>query len=245
MTQKDQTSMKNKLAHILFLSLFAAGILVVIIGCRNSTPGNEPANSPNKAALTFSLKLDPEVYTKSHYKKPPQFAVWLEDPLHKTIRTVWVTQCTGRGNWGNNIVRPISLPYWVSRWNLETQCKGDPTPENPTIDAVTGATPKDDFIIETKVTANSVWYYYIEINTSGDYNDAFPVKQKDGRRDLNGNGQPSIIYKGRITSLPGQKSIPELIGRTDQLQNVKQIIDNLDGITTARKLLSEIEVSCQ
>jgi len=173
-----------------------------------------------------------------------QFAIWLEEPSQKVIRTVWVTQGTGTGNWGHKIVRPISLPYWVSRWNLETQSRGDPTAENPAVDAVTGATPKIDFVTQIKVPANSVWNYFVEINVSGDYNDGFPVKQTEEKRDPHSNGQPSIIYKGEITSLPGRNSTPELIGRTDQLQNVKHVIDNVDGITTARDLLSAFEVSC-
>lgn len=236
--------MKYKLVHFLLLGLFAESILWTNIGCHNSTVGKEAINSHEQVILRFSLKLNPEVYKKAYYKKPPQFAIWMEEPLQKTIRTVWVTQATGTGNWGHNIVRPVSLPYWVSRWNMETQSRGDPTAENPTVDAVTGATAKADYVTEIKVPANSVWNYFIEINVSGDYNDVFPVMQKDGKRDLNGNGQPSIIYKGQITSLPGRKSVPILIGRTDQLQNVKYMIDDMTGITTARNLLSEIEVSC-
>jgi lysophospholipase L1-like esterase len=204
----------------------------------------EVIDSPEQVTLRLSLKLDPNVYEKSHYKKPPQFAVWLEKVPEGTIRTVWVTEKTGTGGWGRDITRSVSLPYWVSRWNLETQSRSFPTPENPATDAVTGATPKVDFIAETTVPAKSVWSYFIEVNVSGDYNDAFPVAQKDGQRDRQGNGQPSIIYKGQITSSPGQRSIPRLIGRTEQLQGVRHIITDVEGITTAKNLFSIITVSC-
>lgn len=224
--------------------LLAGSIMWAIIGCHNSTGSKESIKNHEQAILRFSLKLNPEVYKKSYYKKPPQFAIWLEEASQKTIRTVWVTQGTGTGNWGRNIVRPVSLPYWVSRWNLETQSCGDPTSENPAVDAVTGATPKMDHVIEIRVPVNSVWNYFVEINVSGDYNNVFSVDQTDGKRDLHGNGQPSIIYKGEITLLPGRKSVPELIGRTEQLHNVKHIINDMDGVTTAKKLLSSFEVSC-
>jgi hypothetical protein len=205
----------------------------------------ETANSAEQVLLRFVLKLNPDIYTKSHYKKPPQFAIWLEEIPEGAIRTVWVTSKTGTGDWGNNIVRTVSLPYWISRWNIETQSRSYPTLENPVINAVTGATPKVDFTTEVIVPAKSFWNYFIEVNVSGDYNNAFPVSQKDGKQDRQGNGQPSIIYRGTITSSPGQQSSPQLIGRTEQLQSIKHIITDLEGITTAQNLFSTIEVSCQ
>ena len=208
-------------------------------------PEKEAINSSEQVILKFVLKLNPDIYLKSNYKKPPQFAVWLEDETKRTIRTIWVTSKTGTGNWGNNIVRSVSLPYWVSRWNIETQSVSYPTPENPAINAVTGATPKTDFTAEVMVPAKSIWNYFIEVNVSGDYNDTFPVTQKDGKRDRQGNGQPSIIYKGKIISSPGRRNTPQLIGRTKQFQNIKHIITDLEGITTAQNLFSTIEISCQ
>ncbi len=205
----------------------------------------EAANSTEQVMLKFALKLDPDIYTKSNYKKPPQFAVWLEEATEGTIRTVWVTSKTGIGDWGSNVVRTVSLPYWISRWNLETQSRSYPIPENPVINAVTGATLKVDFTSEVLVPAKSLWNYFIEVNVSGDYNDTFQVKQKDGKQDRQGNGQPSIIYRGETTSSPGRQSTPRLIGRTEQFQNIKHIITNLEGITTAQDLFSKIEVSCQ
>ena len=191
--------------------------------------------------LNFSLSLNPDIYTQTTFKRTPQFAIWLEDPAYGKIRTVWVTQTIGTGQ----MARPVALPYWVSRWNIETQSSGFPTPHNPVVDAVTGATPTLDFATETKVPINSEWDYYIEINASTDYNSIFAATLEDGTSDLHHNGQPSIIYKGKITALPGQWSIPQLIGRTDQLQSVSYIIPDLEGITTAKNLLSRIEVTCR
>jgi hypothetical protein len=188
------------------------------------------------------MKLETNIYEKSHYKKPPQFAIWIEDAEGEQIRTVWVTEKTGTGSWGGKTVRPISLPYWVSRWNKETGNTGDPTPAHPAADAVTGATPKQDLACRIEVPAASKWNYFIEVNISGDYNDSFPAKTEGGKGDRNGNGQPSIIYKGQITALPGRRSEPELIGRTDQFKRVKGVNPHLEGITNARDLFSKIEV---
>lgn len=208
------------------------------VGCHN--PGPKVAGP---VVLQFSLSLEPQVYAQSHYKKPPQFAIWIEDAKCEQIRTVWVTEKTGTGSWGGKTARPVSLPYWVSRWNKETGSSGDPTPDNPAADAVTGATPKQDLMCRTEVPAASKWNYFIEVNVSGDFNDSFAAESRDGKRDRNGNGQPSIIYKGQITARPGQCSEPKLIGRTDQFEGVSNIISDLEGISDAKDLFAKIEVS--
>ncbi|MFH1719344.1 MAG: hypothetical protein ABIF19_18480, partial [Planctomycetota bacterium] len=177
-----------------------------------------------QATLYFSLAIDPNVYTQTKYKKPPQFVIWIENPAGSEIRTVWVTEKTGAGSWGGKTTRPVSLPYWSSRWRKETGSSGFPTTANPMIDALTGATPKQNLACEIEVPAKSTWNCYVEINASGDYNETFAEVLKDGKRDQHGNGQPSIIYKGQIEAVPGKRCVLRLVGRTDQLESVDHII---------------------
>ncbi len=228
--------------------LQCAGLLLLSVCfafCGLTGCWNPLARPAGPVALQFSLKLDPQVYSKSRYKKPPQFAIWIEDSAGAKIRTVWVSEKTGAGSWGGKTVRPVSLPYWASRWQKETGNSGDPTPANPAADAVTGATPKQDLTCRTEVPGGTKWNCFIEVNVSGDFNDSFAAASKDGKRDRNGNGQPSIIYKGRIKAAPGQSSEPKLIGRTDQFESVSSVIPDLDGITDAKDLFSEIEITAE
>ena len=227
-----------KFRDVLLLCIGVSAATCIFAGFCNN--GFMPAGP---VALQFSLSLDPQVYSQSNYKKPPQFAIWIEDAAGGQIRTVWVTEKTGAGSWGGKTVRPVSLPYWVSRWQKETGGSGDPTAENPAADAVTGATPKQDITCRTEVPAAGKWNYFIEVNVSGDFNDSFAAASKDGKRDRNGNGQPSIIYKGQITASAGRRSKPELIGRTDQFDGVASVIHDLDGISDAKDLFSRIEVT--
>ena len=228
---------------VLLLCACVCFSLCGLISCRN--PVTQPAGP---VAFQFSLSLDPQVYSQSHYKKPPQFAVWIEEAAGEEIRTVWVSEKTGAGSWGGKTVRPVSLPYWASRWQNETggsDTPGFPTPDNPAADAVTGATPKQDFTCRTEVAGGSKWNYFVEVNVSGDFNDFFAAESKDGKRDRNGNGQPSIVYKGQITALPGQRSEPKLIGRTDQFESVSSIISDMEGISDAKNLFSEIAITAR
>lgn len=226
-----------KRRYILLLCACVCGTLCGFVGCRN--PASKPAGP---VELQFSLTLDPQVYSQSHYKKPPQFAVWIEDAAGGQIRTVWVSEKTGAGSWGGKTVRPVSLPYWVSRWRKETGNSGDPAPESRAADAVTGATPKEELTCRIEVPGGTSWNYFIEVNVSGDFNDSFGAASKDGKRDPNGNGQPSLIYKGQITARPGKSSEPRLIGRTDQFEAVSEVIPDLEGISSAKNLFSSIQV---
>jgi len=93
------------------------------------------------------------------------------------------------------------------------------------------------------VPAASKWSYFIEVNVSGDFNDSFAAEAKDGKRDRNGNGQPSIVYKGQIIAMPGQSNRPVLIGRTDQFESVSSVNPDLEGISDAKDLFAKVEVS--
>lgn len=228
------------------IQIFGICLLVCVIifslSCKRVI--DQPA--PDKpVVLKFSIAIDKEVCQQNKYKRTPQFAIWLEKPGNEVIRTVCVTHKTAKGEWGNQtITRPVSLPYWTKRWNMETNTSGYPTSENSVADAVTCATPEAELTRCVDVPTGSEWEYFVEVNVSGDHNEHFPQTTTDGKRDPHSNGQPSIIYKGKIAALPGEKSIPIVIGRTDQFASDGEIISDTQGITTAQKLFCQLEVAC-
>jgi hypothetical protein len=99
-------------------------------------------------------------------------------------------------------------------------------------------------VVTTVVPPGSEWRYFVEVNVSGDFNKAFPERLGNGRPDEAGNGQPSLVYRGCIKAVPGQRNTPKLIGRTDQFRAVIKLSDDMSGITTAKKQLSDIDMSC-
>ncbi len=224
---------------------FAAGVLsvvaaVAVFGC---LPMSRDA-SGSDVVLRVSFTVDEAVCDQVKGKRRPQLAVWLEDMSGGEIRTVCVTSKTGRGAWGANITRPVSLPYWVGRWNVETGTEGDPSGEQPALEAVTCATPQAEFERSIVVRRGTRWQYFIEVNQAFDNNERFAEADVEGRKDMHANGQPSIVYTGRITALPGRTSTPELVGRTEQLEVSRTLNADVSGITTARGLLRDIVVSC-
>ncbi len=205
--------------------------------------GCESAAQADELTLTFSLELNRRVYRYSDYGEPPQIAIWLEQPGKGVVRTLFVTQRTAKGKWQGRVDCPVSLPYWESRYMKEIRSRSVPGPAFPAPDAITGATPQKDFTVSCRVPAGSEWYYFIEVNCSGDFNRAFPAMLDKGFPDPYGNGQPSLVYEGRIKAEPGQSAVPQIIGRTDQLEPAAAVVTDLTGITSARDLFSKITVT--
>jgi hypothetical protein len=204
------------------------------------------SEKPEEVTICFSIEQNRNIYELSIYGEPPQFGIWLEDPLTDEVRTVFVTYRTGHGDFEGKSAVPVALPAWIGAYQKETRRRDLPTPQIPVDMAVSGATQKTSAISrEITVPRGSKWAYYVEVNVAGDYNPAFPSYQKDGTPDHDGNGQPSLIYSGEITAVAGAVSRPDLIGRTEQLYISTVINPDLEGIGNAKKLFKNIEVTCK
>ena len=198
----------------------------------------------NSVILIFSLFVDQDAYELTNYGDAPQLAIWLENEDSNQVRTVWVSHRAGKNDWKGKVECPVALPYWNSRHHFEKSGFRERNFITRVIDAITGATPTGgEFTQEIIVSKNSRWDYFIEVNVSGDYNASFPYWSKTGMPDSEGNGQPSLIYSGKIIADGHSTDEPELIGRTDQRHPVTQLNHDLSGITTARKLVTKLKVN--
>jgi hypothetical protein len=195
--------------------------------------------------LLFTIHQERDVYDQSNYGEPPQFAIWLENSETGEIQTVFVTYRTATGDFEGKAECPVSLPAWIGAFRQETGRDDIPTMKNPAYDGVTGPTPQEkEFKTRLKVREGSKWYYYVEVNVSGDYTAEFPEMFSDWTTDMHGNGQPSIIYRGEIMCKAGEMDEPELFGRTEQMYLSTAIIPDLRGIGNAKDVFSKISVTC-
>ena len=220
---------------------YLIGILTFCLsGCSNS--GSKPSGMNT---LLFTIHQERDVYDRSDYGEPPQFAIWLENKTTAAVNTVFVTYRTGTGDFVGKAECPVSLPAWIGAFRKETGRDDIPAVRKPADMAITGATPKvPEFSAQATVQPGSEWNYYVEVNVSGDYTPEFPALKYYGDIDTQGNGQPSIIYRGKITANPGIRSTPELIGRTEQLFMSTEINPDLEGIGNAKDVFSKITVTC-
>lgn len=236
----------RKFRAIRSLSLAIAGVVIplVVAGCHYGAD-HDKGGGQEIVSLTFWLQFNPLVYQNSTWGDPPQIAIWLRNQADQSIRIVTVTYRTAACDWIGKVECSVALPYWVTFYNRQTQTKGPPKWDSPLPDAITCATLKAELVKEIGVYRGTRWEYFIEVNVSGDFNPSFPRFSRDGLSDTYGNGQPSLVYHGWIEADKGSKSKPVLLGRTDQYEPVAHIINDVEGITTAKKLLDRIYVSCR
>jgi hypothetical protein len=192
--------------------------------------------------LKFELELNPEMYRLSNFGEPPQMALWLENKDGSEIRTLWVSNRLARGVWVGKVICPTALPYWISRREIE---KGGWIPSflKPLPDGITGATPKATLEVYTHVNPGSEWRYFLELNVSGDYNSTFRSSQPNGNPDPDGNGQPSLVYSGSIQATTGWSDTAQVVGRTEQMVAISDILPDMEGFTTARHVLKSLIVN--
>ena len=197
----------------------------------------------NRVVLEFSFKVNRAVYQKTNIGEPPQLAIWIESLDSQMIKTVWISHRAAKNEWRGKIECPVALPYWESRVALKIAKPGMLSRRKSEYDAISGPTPgAGDFSASIAVPQNSAWIYFIEVNAAADYNQAFPYWSKEGLPDSQANGQPSLVYSGRIIADGSSPDTPVLIGRTEQRRPVNILSDDLSGITTANHLLENIVV---
>ncbi len=204
-----------------------------------------PATAAGTVSLRFTIHQEADIYEESDYGEPPQVAIWLEDPETGKKRTVYVTHRTATGDFHGKVECPVALPAWVMVWRQETGNEGFPTPRLTAAEAVTAATAVERTINAGApgIPKGKKLIYYIELNVAADFNAAFPLEGENMQLDYQHNGQPSLIYRGEITAVPGNVSTPAAWARTGQYQFTGEIIQNLEGMGSALECFSKIEVT--
>lgn len=201
------------------------------------------AADSTQAVLEFSLEINRAVYQKTNFGEPPQLAIWIETPDSQVAKTVWVSHRAAKNDWKGKVECPVALPYWESKFAKEAGASFMQKRRETQYEAVSGATPRAGrFSASIMVSKKSAWNYFVEVNASADYNEAFPYWSKEGLPDSQANGQPSLVYGGRIVADGSSRDVPRLIGRTEQRRVANSLSEDLSGITTAKHLIQNIAV---
>ena len=225
-----------------YKTLFILFVILFLFSCGNEQDEIPIWQNPVNANLQFDIELNQEIYRLSNFGEPPQMALWLESLDSTEVRTLWVSNRLARGVWVGKVVCPTALPHWISRRDIESG-GGIPSFLKPLPDGITGATPKEILKVYTSVEPGSEWRYYLELNVSGDYNDTFMASEPNGNPDPDGNGQPSLIYSGIARTEKGWTDTAKVLGRTEQMVAISDVIPELEGYTTADKVLRRLSVT--
>ena len=206
--------------------------------------GRGQGDGAPRVTLECRIRQDMDFILFSDYGEPPQFAVWLEDPAGKQVRTLFVTRRSGTGLWDGKAECPAALPRWFRVYEKETGRKGLPTPKAPAPDAVSGATPKSEhFVWRAEVERGSRWVCWIEVNLAADFNEAFPsYDEATGEMDTHDSGQPPLLYRAELLAEPGRRIVPKLWGYVAPGSRGKRVERDLSRITTAKGVFRSIEM---
>ena len=146
--------------------LTALSSMIILTSCTGSDRKNSPPESPeliitNSASSGFEIQLS---FFKGVHHNHPLMAVWTEETSGKYIETLYVAESIAKGVYkhGDNksgkwlpgsVRRPATLPYWAHKRDVkENDGLYIPTFLTPMPDAITGPTPKGDFILQAKTT---------------------------------------------------------------------------------------------
>lgn len=191
----------------------------------------------------------------------PLFAVWIEDLRGNYMQTLYISRVISSstfdygknidGNWESAIVRrPEALPYWSHKRGVKAS-DGLYAPLNATdLDAISGATPTGNFIVNSKSDINEGDYrVLIELNQSYDWNDYYTKDKFPNDVIYSGSGQvgqPSLIYSAEISSTDFNEKahkIMKLIGHGHHSGKDGNLYNDLSHITTAKQIADRIILS--
>ncbi len=189
----------------------------------------------------------------------PSMAVWAEDLSGNYLETLYVTQYVAKGVYGHGQLapgkwdnkegtarRPATLPYWAHKRNMKApDGLYVPSPENPLPDALTGATPTNNFKLNARLTEKKEGKFRIllEINQAWDSNAYWTNGKYPDDRDYFGSLQPSLVYAGTVnTENAAEPVYLNPIGHGHPTGKDGRLYTDLTTLTTAKEILHSINV---
>ena len=200
----------------------------------------------------------------------PQLAIWLEDSAGNYIETLLVTTSTAKGLFysgrsasnfkesdevkieENTATRRVdALPYWShKRNNRYSDGFFSPPPGEPLPDAITSATPKENFYFKSgrsSIENITSFKVMVEVNVAFDENKYYSEYDFVEDSLYHGGtgllGQPSLIYGTTIDHDDTERYyLLSLLGHGHHSGATGDLIEEIKTITTAKEIVERIVV---
>jgi hypothetical protein len=233
--------------------------LLVVIGClTHKKTTDEPfelQTSPENGRQSLVIE-----FQKGKSFNYPSFAVWVEDMEGTYIETLYVTNYVAKGEfryrqansgkWKNEpgeVRRPATVPYWAHKRNIKApDGLFVPSPETAVPDALTAATPKNSFKLQTatSVEGNNGFRVLLEINQAWDSNSFWSNNRYPDDKNYFTSLQPALVYA--VTVEPQEKDKKfylNPIGHSHPSGASGELFTDLSTLTTAKEIAEKITVS--
>ena len=187
----------------------------------------------------------------------PLMAIWVEDLEGQFVQTLYVAESIGKGVFQHGdaskgfwmpgeIQRPAALPYWSHKRGISNESGLYlPKPTNPVVDAYTGPTPDQSFILDTRLNEPGLAKFNVlfEINQTWDWNEYWTNNKYPEDEEYKTSCQPALIYSVTIDLVnPKEEYMMEAIGRSHHSGATGELFDDLHTLTTALHIAEEIVV---
>lgn len=247
--------MKRSMCLGMIIGLFS------FCGCKgvdNSRVSDTPAitldiNQGLNAGCSFSV-----VFERGSEHNHPLMAIWAEDTNGNYLETFFVARSIGKGFFGKATGgggkwlpgparRPAALPYWAHKRGVkEADGLYIPTPETAMPDAIAGATPSGNFVLNAKPSSDSfpqVFDLLFELNQSWDWNEFWTNSMYLEDQEYRTSSQPSLVYRARVNgSAKGQILLLQPVGHGHYSGATGELFPDLTTMTTALAIAKRITV---
>ena len=239
--------------NLIISLILLSGVLVACSGEKNLNTKTDVIQT-NKGKTGVALEIR---FLKGKYHNHPTFAFWVEDLEGNYIETLYVTQYLGKGIYGHGSLgdgkwdskpgpaeRPSALPYWLHKQDLTPGNEQNlPTSKNPVPDAITGATPMGDFVLETLIDkpVPERFRLMMEINQTWDWNEYWNNNKFPGDFDYAVSCQPALVYSVVIDkNQVGKEFYLNPIGHSHESGKTGELFTDLSTITTAKDIVNKV-----
>lgn len=240
------------------LSLLLIIPLAMLMSCVSQRElESEPViiqTSPENAVRELEIE-----FQKGKAFNHPSFAVWTEDLEGNYIETLYVSGYVAKGRYGFGEIepgkwksepgdarRPATLPYWAHKRNIKApDGLFIPSSETEVPDALTSATPRSNFRLETATSyaGNKKFRVLMEINQAWDANEFWTNNKFEGDMNYFGSLQPALVY---AVTVDPQSSETEFflnpIGHSHPTGANGVLFTDLTTLTTAKEIAKKIVV---
>lgn len=239
-------------------TLFSLITAIFLVGCSSQKNFQETVATIKTNPEIIETKLEFDL-TIGKYHNHPSFAIWVEDLDGNYIETLYVTQYFAKGVFGHGeaekgkwknepgeVRRPAALPYWSHKRNIKAN-DGlfAPAPETAVPDALTSATPKGNFILETgsKMEANKKFKVLFEVNQAWDSNDFWTNSKFPDDFEYKTSLQPALVYEATIEPESSKTEYNLIaIGHSEPSGKTGELFNDITTITTAKEIFNKILV---
>ena len=240
------------------LSLLLIIPLAMLMSCVSQRElESEPViiqTSPENAVRELEIE-----FQKGKAFNHPSFAVWTEDLEGNYIETLYVSGYVAKGRYGYGEIepgkwksepgdarRPATLPYWAHKRNIKApDGLFIPSSETEVPDALTSATPRSNFRLETATSyaGNKKFRVLMEINQAWDANEFWTNSKFEGDMNYFGSLQPALVYAVTVDPHSSETEFfLNPIGHSHPTGANGVLFTDLTTLTTAKEIAKKIVV---